>query len=315
MDIEYAHTPLADSVPLFFPFDRKRSDNYSLGVGSGRFSFDEALEFMRRYFRIESPPQRSFIDCGANVGIYTLGVASLGVPVVAVEALPDNYLLLTAALEKNKISHVRAYHAGLTDSAKIINFGGESAWGSVSDVGFPQPGITLDRLLAITDVPKPSLLKIDVEGHEHPVLLGAQRLLEETPDLDVVIEIFPGHQDSLSFLEDRGFRCYMLKLGGMIPTNSHDFQESLVADYFCTRRNITRSHFADTPIIERSSELSIKLVSLEATDAAVGHRASIAQRMQNAPAELVALPAIISLLDELKADSDEVVRTSMNWYA
>jgi FkbM family methyltransferase len=306
MDIEYVQTTFADSIPLFLSFDRKRQDVYSLAVGSGQFYFDEALQFIRRYFRQESPPQRSFIDCGANVGIYTLGVASLGVPVVAVEALPDNYLLLTAAIEKNQIRHVRAYHAGLTDSARVLNFGGESAWASVTETGIPQPGMTLDRLMAITEIAKPALLKIDVEGHEN--------LLSETPDLDIVIEIFPGHQDSLALLEQRGYQCYMLKLGAMIPTRSDEFQESLVTDYFCTRRNITQSHFANTPIMQRSPEVSTRLIALEANDAVVGHRHSIAHRMKDAPSELREFPGVVALLDKLKRDPDESVRTLMDWY-
>jgi hypothetical protein len=149
MLIEFVKVELPDSAPVWLPYVKERMDSHTIYVASGHYRYDEASRLLRRHFVNDSMRNRMLIDVGANIGAYTLAVASLGVPAIAIEALPDNFLLLTAAVEKNGLRNVRCIHAAMTDQMSVLQIGGASAWGYVSDQpGIPVPGLTLDHLLS-----------------------------------------------------------------------------------------------------------------------------------------------------------------------
>lgn len=65
----------------------------------------------------------------------------------------------------------------------------------------------LDSLLAGRDVPTPFLLKIDVDGHEIPILNGAEQTLEQASV--VIIEATAGtFMERAAFLVERGFALF-----------------------------------------------------------------------------------------------------------
>jgi FkbM family methyltransferase len=122
-------------------------------------------------------------DIGANVGFYTLLAAAITAPkgkVVAFEPLPRNLALLRRHLALNKISNVIIFEAAVTDRSGTALFVADSdpSMAKIATSGkLKVKAVALDDLVSSGVVPAPTHLKIDVEGAEARVLLGAEQLL------------------------------------------------------------------------------------------------------------------------------------------
>jgi FkbM family methyltransferase len=192
--IQFSQITEPNAAPVWLAYNPNSLDVYTQAASKGFAGFEETANVARRFFSQVAPANRSFLDVGANIGVFTFGVATLGVPVTAIEALPDNFLLLNAGIEKNRLRNVRAHHAAATDKIGLLHISGTSHWGQITDQGTCIPGLTLDHITATSDMPPPALLKIDVEGFEYQVLLGATQLIDNTPDIDIIVEIFSGNE-------------------------------------------------------------------------------------------------------------------------
>lgn len=161
-----------------------------------------------------------FLDVGANVGSYTvLAAGAAGARVTAVEPIPKTFALLELNLALNGLAdRVHACQCGLSEASGALRF--TKDLGCVNHVlaeGEDLPAIevpvrTLDDLVG-SDVPV--LIKIDVEGYERSVLLGASRTLADTRLLAVVMETNGsgaryGISDAevLSLMQGHGFSAY-----------------------------------------------------------------------------------------------------------
>ena len=158
----------------------------------GESSFDKVLLDIAEHF-IDS---NSVVwDVGANVGVFSLASAALGAQVVAME--PDPFLLallnkskgsqrnaglnisiLPIALGKdNSIERLQIANRGRASNALETSIGMKSQMGGVIET-IDVPVMTLDTLLTSKLLP-PTFLKIDVEGSEVDVLMGARKILSE----------------------------------------------------------------------------------------------------------------------------------------
>lgn len=127
------------------------------------------------------------VDVGANVGYFTLLAAELSGAVgsvYAVEPLPTalDQLRRNVALNRPETVTIHAVACGESEGTAEIFGGDASNIGNASTVGGGTSEgkvrrATLDTLLANVDLEKISLVKIDTEGDEAAVLLGAQRTL------------------------------------------------------------------------------------------------------------------------------------------
>jgi FkbM family methyltransferase len=132
---------------------------------------------------------RVLVDVGANVGLYSLFGARLGMEVVAVEPHPENLQLLYRNLVENGVKSVEVFPMALSDAAGVLNlFGGRQSasvihgWGGIrSNYSVHCAANTLDNLLAGRFTGQKLLIKIDVEGHEFSVLSGAEQTLKRDP--------------------------------------------------------------------------------------------------------------------------------------
>ncbi|WP_257314220.1 FkbM family methyltransferase [Geothrix fuzhouensis] len=165
-------------------------------------------------------PEDHFLDVGANVGSYTvLAGGAVGARVTAVEPIPETYAHLERNIALNGISgRVRACQVGLSDAPGTLRFTKDlDTVNHILTLGEDHPAIevpvqTLDKLVS-QDVPV--LIKIDVEGHERSVLLGASSTLDDPRLLAVVMETNGsgtryGIEDSelVSLMLDHGFSAY-----------------------------------------------------------------------------------------------------------
>ncbi len=127
------------------------------------------------------------IDVGANVGFFTLRfaewVGSAG-QVISIEPEQQNYDILSASLARAGLSgRVRALKAAAVAVAggtllEINPLHPADHKLSRDGTGLPVDGVRLDDLVAETGHLRPSLVKIDVQGAEMLVLLGASQILK-----------------------------------------------------------------------------------------------------------------------------------------
>lgn len=147
------------------------------------------------------------LDCGANVGMYTIwAAATRGVRVYAFEPESQNYSLLNRNIQSNRLQdRVKAYCMGLSDKSGLfdLHMADLRVGGSCHAVDealdahlrplqalFTQGCIaaTLDELVAEGAIPVPNHIKIDVDGFEHKVVAGAANTLRNPAVRSVLIE-------------------------------------------------------------------------------------------------------------------------------
>lgn len=166
-------------------------------------------------------PEDLFVDIGANVGSYTiLACSAVGSRGVAFEPVPSTYRRL---VENMRLNH-------LDEKVKCINKGVGATQGTIA---FTSDSDTTNHALAsdeqcdnkvtveVTSLDSalhgegPSLIKIDVEGFETPVLEGAQETLKNHTLNAVIMELNGagsryGFDESqiLDLMLSHGFRTY-----------------------------------------------------------------------------------------------------------
>lgn len=115
-------------------------------------------------------------DVGANVGYMAIQFAKVAKMVHLFEPAPRAVRLLrkTVSLYPNMVLHETA----VSDRAGVCGFREEASLdvSHVAEEGIQVQAITLDSLNI-----QPAFIKIDVEGHERSVLLGAKKILENGP--------------------------------------------------------------------------------------------------------------------------------------
>jgi FkbM family methyltransferase len=157
------------------------------------------------------PEGSNFVDIGANIGGYSVRLATRG-RVFAFEPDPRNYRLLALNVNLNKLTNIRTYNKAVGDhngkvKLYLSRFHGRHSTIEGSVRGGTEyviiDSVTLDSILAEPDTIQ--IMKVDVEGAERLVLEGAIRTLEKTKY--VIVECSTAYAVSTinQFLTSRGF--------------------------------------------------------------------------------------------------------------
>jgi FkbM family methyltransferase len=157
----------------------------------------------------------TFVDIGANVGVYSAVIARLGklkkgLSVFAFEVDPKTF----SRLQENALRHgFRAENVALADSEKEVQF----VRGAVSHVTTTVEARNRYNLaqetfrarcmpLSAFDIPGVSIImKIDVEGAEYEVLRGARKFFEERRIKAVYFDGVSKLEPTQAFLAEFGF--------------------------------------------------------------------------------------------------------------
>ncbi len=134
-----------------------------------------------------------FVDVGANIGSYTiLAAGGAGAKVTAVEPIQLTFSHFERNILLNGLAgQVRACRLGLSDRNGSLKFSLDlDTVNHVLAAGEVLPGIDVPvmRLDELVDNDVPLLIKIDVEGYEREVLLGAEKTLADRRLLAVIME-------------------------------------------------------------------------------------------------------------------------------
>lgn len=193
--------------PMVYPFLENTSlvvekgmSSAELQIYTGLYDLHEML-FLTHYLR----PGDTFVDVGANVGVYTILAAGVaGSNAIAFEPIPSTFSKLKRNVTYNQLEGlVDLRNLGVGDKEEklvftnnldatnhVISNSQESAGATIQ-----VPVDTLDHLLADKTA---NFLKIDVEGFEANVINGAPDTLAN-PNLKVIFMETNGLSDQYEF--------------------------------------------------------------------------------------------------------------------
>lgn len=148
------------------------------------------------------------IDIGAHIGYYTLLFAKLvgaSGRIISFEPLPQNFALLKENVALNHLDNVLVLPQAIfsRDEEILISVPDDQPYSGQASVAqrqgsvhFQVPALTLDSYCATASV-QPDFLKMDVEGAEYDVLLGARETIVRChPKLLIELHHFDGNIDA-----------------------------------------------------------------------------------------------------------------------
>lgn len=173
------------------------------------------------------PSGKLAIDVGANRGLYVYHLRRLTPKIVAFEPLPPMQQWLRRNYPKLDLRTV-----ALSDGnglATIRYPKGNFSWAtlaatndlSLADAKIEELSVPLRRLDEF-EFPNVGFIKIDVEGHEEAVLRGAERVLDQKPNL--LIEVEDRHNPGAplrlrEFLRERGYSGFFIDDGSLVSAD------------------------------------------------------------------------------------------------
>ena len=203
-----------------------------LGVLNGNDRISGEAWFLRKILKL--PDHAVVFDVGANIGLYSTSILKYfpSAVVFAFEPHPLNYSKLLAIQNINPVraaigaSHGKTVifdYEKMDGTAHASLFRGviENIHGSKS-ISHRVPCVTLDRFAKEKKIKEVKFLKIDTEGNELNVLLGAAQLLKEKRietiqfefnEMNTVSRVF--FRDFQELLPDHAF--YRLLPAGLLP--------------------------------------------------------------------------------------------------
>ena len=167
--------------------------------------------------------QGCFFDVGANVGLYTWEVSKICPhrKILAFEPDPENIKLLDQTVCESDLQNLTICKCALGDQNGDVLFFQDnltSATGCVAGKNAPwvqkylnssanEIRVKINALDSVVSKENnPSLIKIDVEGHEVEVLQGGRNTLTKIKPL-LIVESFPPKQRTvLSLMRDLGYK-------------------------------------------------------------------------------------------------------------
>jgi FkbM family methyltransferase len=183
----------------------------------------ETIYFLDNYLKEKD----TFVDIGANVGVFSIYAAKRfkSINVISFEPEASNLAILKQNIVENNLTDkIIIYGVGLSDRVGLSklhlqDFTSGAALHSESNVSIERSveggnpilwaegiyTVTLDYFREHLEV-FPNVLKIDTDGSEYKILLGAKELLRN-PELRAIIIEMPVYQfeECKSILEDSGF--------------------------------------------------------------------------------------------------------------
>jgi FkbM family methyltransferase len=197
----------------------------------------------RQLLRKSLFPGAVVVDVGANIGVYSQFLSRYVGPSGAVhsfEPSPDNFRRLRAATRD--LINVRA------NRAAVGNHTGQSKLYVSNDLNVDHRSYVpsgdsrravLIEMVALDDYFKPgetvNLIKLDVQGYELHALRGAERVLQENPDIKLLLEFWPygleqagePWQELIEMLRGLSMDLMLVTTKGVIPFDARDIRSDV----------------------------------------------------------------------------------------
>ena len=178
------------------------------------------------------------IDVGANIGYHSICWSAM-IPnyhVHSFEPGKETFDLLEFNVEKNQKNNIILMNVAVSDKSGIATFYhcSDDAYSSLKDTKrkeivstYEVKVITIDDYVKSHNLENVSFIKIDVEGLEHNVLIGAKETLLSKKPI-VFCEIYAGSNSNenplrtIHFIEALGYKPFILKDGKPEVFECHD---------------------------------------------------------------------------------------------
>ncbi|GAB3174225.1 FkbM family methyltransferase [Telluribacter humicola] len=205
----------------------------------------ENVEFIEKYNRYD------FVDVGANIGLYSVLFSKLASKgnrkVLSIEPNPEAYKYLEINLKYNKDTHLtnNYIYKGIVTNKEgkyILNhIKGLSEFSSTKEISHPGVlnkeinkidvfGETLDNLITLHAL-RPGLIKIDVEGEEYNVLLGAIKTIQlYRPIVMIEINDFDHKKKDIS---EPILNYFLKEKYKIFDLNLKIAKKPFIGDFFC----------------------------------------------------------------------------------
>lgn len=182
------------------------------GLGKFLFVFRERYEPELADLEKLLSPGKTFIDVGANFGIYSLAASRLvgeGGRVIAFEPTAQSFAVLRQNIELNRLANVDAFQSAVSDKAGTawLYYGTDPVRNSLGQDPCCEEGgemVTvncLDNVVDQVSAHRVDVIKIDAEGAEQLVLRGASSLLTTMRPV-IIYEVNPEACFHLGLPED-----------------------------------------------------------------------------------------------------------------
>ena len=187
-----------------------KDSSLSESLYKGDFEYQE-VQFLNSFLK----PNDVFVDIGANIGYFSIiaskRVASNG-KVYSFEPTVKTYERLEESLKLNHCDNVQTHQVALSDKCEQREFTSSTdGFDAYNSLESPSQGASFSKNIVQTqtfdffqkenNIPTPTLIKIDVEGWEIPVIQGMKEMLEKK-DAPILIVEFTEDNAQLS-----GFTC------------------------------------------------------------------------------------------------------------
>lgn len=142
---------------------------------------ENIVNVIQKYF----PKGGVFVDVGANIGLYSLVAAKTAKEVIAIEPVPAVVERLRKNSELNSFTNISIFHGVASDKEgeKTLYFetinpikSSSVVFYDASNESIQVKSFVLDFLLAGKKV---DFIKIDTDGHDRNVIMGAKKIIEE----------------------------------------------------------------------------------------------------------------------------------------
>jgi len=171
-----------------------------------------------------------YYDIGCNVGYYSLLALKLGCEVYSFDPDPNNISVLKKNIRINGFTKIKTFQFGLGESNTVKTFyranianNGISGFNKINSTAELQSKIfTLDHLVYKENLAKPTIIKIDTEGWEEKILLGASKLLTKNPPRIIVFESEQLEEKSLNNFDN---------INILLKVYNYKISETIIDDY------------------------------------------------------------------------------------
>jgi FkbM family methyltransferase len=140
-------------------------------------------------------PGDLFVDIGANIGSYSIAAGSCeDVNVIAFEPIPSTFFWLQKNIKVNELDNkVKAVNIGLAEKNGTIKFSSNldilNHVLSKNEKNFKSIEVDVLKLDNALNKKQPTIIKIDVEGYESQVLIGAEKTINNPLLIALIVEL------------------------------------------------------------------------------------------------------------------------------
>ena len=243
---------VATFIPLFIVRRLVNVLMMSQGFGAGaRIQTSGEIEAAEKFLGVEPPDGFTIVDVGANRGEYSIAISKKypNSRVVAFE--PSKLIFGNLSNNVKSYSQIVPYNLGLGQTIserKLYKESELSKISSLTKLDITKERFTetvriqsLDELASDFQLLNIDLMKIDVEGHEMEVIIGAQESIKKGLIRCIQFEIGGSSIDTGTsfrsiylFLSEMGYSIYLIKPRGVQKIQEYEyfFEHYSTTNYF-----------------------------------------------------------------------------------